>query len=747
MQRILLLIAFTLSLSSIVPAQQLITYGEQIDSVIHQPGERHLFRFEGKQGDVIALRMRDRESPVDACFELYDPALNLISRKCGDGGIMELFGKTLKADGIYTLYVQDNHDNDKGTYGLSLHQMNLPPYASSLTEGDDLVDRIGSGVQMNAYTFQAVEGEAIRFQMRAEDLHFESTMIIVDQNGLQLEKSYRKSNVYAGIDRWIAPADGTYSLFIFDSGGNDTSAYGMSYQSLSNPQHTVPLTCKEVRESSIHQLAEIHAYSLHLTAGETGFLVAKAESNYLESSIHVINAEGIEEKHLSGSGKAIFTQFTNNGPDQDFLITFEDDRGNDLSPYFITVLTFSKGCAHEISCGEGLDEINPVGVPNLYYFPVTAGQQYTFGVKEKQTAIEPWGILFDQYGNELENVNDPVKFSISHQAADNGFWWVLVMDRGANDVGSYSYSLEGCAAQLPDFEVSCSSVSLRLNEDGMGFLLPEDIDQTEYPEGLEISRTVSPASFSCQDLGEQEVVLTVTDQFGRSQSCTTKVEIISPIELTLPGCPIVFSDYSPAACTVLEAGADKGTGPYSYQWSNGDQNFAIQVCPDKSINYGIKVTDANGCTAYGQIYVQAVEIACDNKGKKINICHRPSNDPSKENTLCVSINAVNGHLSHGPGHEEDHLGECGDDYCHEDALKLESRSGSAATVTEMLVQTQSDQVEQAFLFNQLGQVILRFQSNQEVLQWVSEKESYAQGIYYLRWADLKGNWFITRVLR
>ena len=39
---------------------------------------------------------------------------------------------------------------------------------------------------------------------------------------------------------------------------------------------------------------------------------------------------------------------------------------------------------------------------------------------------------------------------------------------------------------------------------------------------------------------------------------------------------------------------------------------------------------------------------CDDKNKKVYICH-------KGNTICVSINAVWGHLSN---HEDDFLGEC-----------------------------------------------------------------------------------------
>jgi len=747
MQRILLLWSLGLFTVISASAQLQIEYGAQIDSAFHQMSDQHVYRFLGEEGDVIAIRMRDRNSPVDACWELYDPNQNLVAAKCGDGGIVEQFGKKLNTTGMYFLYVMDNHHNDVGTYGLSLHKMNKPGYALPLEEGDDPVDRIGSGVAMNAYSFLALEGEEIRFQMRASDLHFESTLFITDSTGTKVASSYRKSNVYAGIDRWVAPAKGRYSLFIYDAGGNDTTSYGFTYQSLSHPTHTTQLACKDVINASISQLAEIHAYTLQLDAGETGFIIAKATSNYLESTIHIYDANGAEKAHLTGSGTAIFTQFTNDGPAQEFLITFEDERGNDLSDYYLTVLTFSDSCSEEIGCGEQEGNLELAGVPNLYRLPVIYGGNYTLTVKEITTAIEPWVILYDASGNILESKNDPVKVALSHTAASSETWWVLIMDRGANDTGKYRLTVEGCIAQLPDWDIACTPATIRLDDNGSAVLIPQDIDATIYPEGLHADGSLSQSLFSCHDAGTQEITLTVRDEFGRSQECKTTVEVVSGLAVNVPSCPVVFTDYAPASCTVLNVEIEHGTGPYLYSWSNGESTQAIQVCPDESSNYGVQVTDANGCEVAAQVYVQAADIACDSRATKINICHRPANDPSKENTLCVSVNSVDGHLHQGPGHEEDHLGECGITFCSENALELETRSGSEASTQELLVQARIGQVSQAIIFNQLGQVLYRLTDENQLLEWFNEDQSRAQGIYYLRWADYKGNWFLTKVFR
>lgn len=747
MQRFLLLLPLVLFTCFTAKAQLQIEYGTQIDSNFQQPSAQHVFQFQGTEGDVIAIRMRDRNSPVDACWELYDANQNRVAAKCGDGGIVELFGKKLNSTGLYTLYVIDNHQNDTGAYGLSLHKMNQPDYALTIHEGDDPIDKIASGVAMKAYAFAAQEDEEIRFQMRAADLHFESTMFITDSTGSKVASSYRKSNVYAGIDRWVAPAKGNYTLFIYDSGGNDTTEYGFTYQSLTHPTHLTPLACKEVIHTAISQLAEIHAYALHLKAGETGFIIAKASSNYLESTVNVYDADGVEKAHLKGSGTAIFTQFTNDGPEQDFLITFEDERGNDMGDYYLTVLTFSETCSDEIGCGSEEGSLDPAGVPNLYRIPVFAGGNYTFSVKEISTAIEPWVILYDASGQALASINDPVKVTISQTANSSGTWWLLVMDRGANDTGTYRLDVGGCIEQLPDWEIACDSISVQLDGQGSAVITPADLDVTLYPEGLERTAILSQMEFNCQDVGTREVMLTVTDEFGRIQSCKGRVEVVSGLTINTPACPVVFTDYAPASCQILEIEVENGSSPYQFEWSSGESTQSIQVCPEQSENFGVHVVDANGCEAAAQIYVQVAEIACDNKGKKINICHRPANDPEKENTLCVSLNAVDGHLHQGPGHEEDHLGECGVTYCSENAIQLESRSGSEATTQELLVQARIGQFSEAIVFNQLGQVLYRFTDETRLLEWFTEDQGRAQGIYYLRWADHKGNWFLTKVFR
>ncbi|MBL7127774.1 MAG: T9SS type A sorting domain-containing protein [Ignavibacteria bacterium] len=67
------------------------------------------------------------------------------------------------------------------------------------------------------------------------------------------------------------------------------------------------------------------------------------------------------------------------------------------------------------------------------------------------------------------------------------------------------------------------------------------------------------------------------------------------------------------------------------------------------MTYTVTVTDANGCSASDEIFVNVVDVRCGKKNDKVLVCHNG-------HTICISPNAVETHLNnHG-----DYLGNCGD---------------------------------------------------------------------------------------
>ena len=85
--------------------------------------------------------------------------------------------------------------------------------------------------------------------------------------------------------------------------------------------------------------------------------------------------------------------------------------------------------------------------------------------------------------------------------------------------------------------------------------------------------------------------VTVTDEFG--------CEDVDQVKVTVNARPHVNagSDQTicEGSCAQLSATGSGGRSPYSYLWSTGARTRTIEVCPGGTTNYGVTITDANGC--------------------------------------------------------------------------------------------------------------------------------------------------------
>jgi Zn-dependent metalloprotease len=149
--------------------------------------------------------------------------------------------------------------------------------------------------------------------------------------------------------------------------------------------------------------------------------------------------------------------------------------------------------------------------------------------------------------------------------------------------------------------------------------------------------------------------VTVTDANGCS--VTADVTLIAPPPLEIEAGPnqTIFYWELAMACTSLEAtGATGGVPPYTYSWSSGGTEAGEDVCMEARedtvtiVTYYVTLTDANGCTAVDSLNVCYVDINCgQNNQVKVSICHYPPDNPLNPQTLCVSLNSLFEHLSHG----------------------------------------------------------------------------------------------------
>lgn len=130
--------------------------------------------------------------------------------------------------------------------------------------------------------------------------------------------------------------------------------------------------------------------------------------------------------------------------------------------------------------------------------------------------------------------------------------------------------------------------------------------------------------------------------------CPT-INVSIPDAFALPGGVLantVYPAYAPASSLMLQSNVSGGTGPYSYNWSNGATTSSVTVSPAATTTYSLSVQDQNGCPGSATKTVKAVDISGGNKGDKIVVCHN-------SNSVTIATPAVAAHLQHG-----DMLGIC-----------------------------------------------------------------------------------------
>jgi len=110
-------------------------------------------------------------------------------------------------------------------------------------------------------------------------------------------------------------------------------------------------------------------------------------------------------------------------------------------------------------------------------------------------------------------------------------------------------------------EAICQDIEVALDENGKATISAEDVDGGSFdPEGGPIELSIDKSDFTCADLGENYVTLTVTDEEGAPAACTAIVTVVdtvppeiqcnAPATITPPDAPISFAAIGTDNCSV-----------------------------------------------------------------------------------------------------------------------------------------------------------------------------------------------------
>jgi hypothetical protein len=194
------------------------------------------------------------------------------------------------------------------------------------------------------------------------------------------------------------------------------------------------------------------------------------------------------------------------------------------------------------------------------------------------------------------------------------------------------------------------------------------------------SMTLDKSTFDCSNIGENAVVLTVTDVNGNVSTANAIVNVqgfISTCSISATANnsgTVIGGTYTGAVPNQMFIGYGAQSmnivctavtgGPFTYKWyGDGLNNVNIAnpiFTPTTAGNYTLmcEVTNSSGCVTYCSIEICVFDVRAAGgsaKNPKVYLCHVPPGNSNNPQTLNISVNAVPSHLGN---HAGDRLGSC-----------------------------------------------------------------------------------------
>lgn len=240
-------------------------------------------------------------------------------------------------------------------------------------------------------------------------------------------------------------------------------------------------------------------------------------------------------------------------------------------------------------------------------------------------------------------------------------------DKSESNKGLKDYWIVKLGCNAPT--AICKNISVTLNSSGTATISASDIyDGSVTYCGLK-SMTISRSSFTCNDIGNNNVVLTVTDINDNVSTCNATVTIVG----SKPTCSITSSannsgyvivdTYTEAATNQMFLGygaqsmnlfcSASGGSSFTYSWTGtGLSSTSVSdpvFKPTNPGNYTLSCTVTNdyGCQTSCEIVICVIDARGKDNSEnnpQVAICHLPVGGSKSPQSMSVNPNSVAAHL-------------------------------------------------------------------------------------------------------
>lgn len=200
-----------------------------------------------------------------------------------------------------------------------------------------------------------------------------------------------------------------------------------------------------------------------------------------------------------------------------------------------------------------------------------------------------WTTVFTRTGAQSTNGNDWQSGALDLSPYTNmsvQLRFVITTGNGlASDIAIDNFRINPLDTEDP--VASCLNITVNLGADGLSVIQPSDIDGGSTDNVGIDSLTIDKTSFTCEDVGTNNVALTVTDFAGNSDTC---VAVVTVEPYTTPPANVAASNITGTTATLNWDAASSGEYRVRFRESGTSTFSVVDVTTNTSTLTGLSPT-------------------------------------------------------------------------------------------------------------------------------------------------------------
>ena len=411
---------------------------------ISAPADFDVYTFDGVAGDRVLIAALATGGALNTTFYLYPPS----GGPAEDATTADRIDHQLVETGTYKILIEDNGNDDTGTYKLSLIDL----ASGSLTgEGDPDGGNIGSAEirtgQINtigdfdAYRFSGNVGDHIVIGALATGGALNTNVAVYPPVGAAV--------VFTSADRieYQLTSAGTHTIVIEDLGDDTPGTYSLSYVNITAGPFTQgadtdggPIVSAGNTTGQIGAAVDFDTYTFTGTAGDRVLLSCLATGGAINTTFYLYPPGGGAVEDATTADR-IDHQLAVSGT---YTLLVEDNNLDNTGSYILSMINLTSGPLTSagdlnggpITSGEIYPgQINTTGDFDAYRFNGSFGQHIVVGALTTAGTLNTNIAIYPPSGVAVVFTSAD---RIDYQLQATGTFTIVIEDLGDDDSGSYT---------------------------------------------------------------------------------------------------------------------------------------------------------------------------------------------------------------------------------------------------------------------------------------------------------------------